>query len=317
MHPALSVILFTTASGAGYGLLVLLGLFGALGVLPPDQGLGLVAFALALGLVTFGLLSSTFHLGHPERSWRAFSQWRTSWLSREGVASITTYVPALGFAFGWVWLGRNGGFWAVLGLMAALGALVTVVCTGMIYASLPTIQRWHNSWVVPNYLALGAMSGGLLLDWLTRLGGLPHPAIGVTALVLVGLAAVLKRGYWRHIDGTQSVSTVQSATGVGDAHTPVRLLDAPHTEENYLMREMGFRIARRHTAKLRRIATIAGFVVPLALVLVGLIAGRGWLGGIAATLAVASAALGLVVERWLFFAEARHTVMLYYGAATA
>jgi DMSO reductase anchor subunit len=315
MHPALSVILFTTASGAGYGLLALLGVFGALGVLPPDQGFGLVAFALALGLVTFGLLSSTFHLGHPERAWRAFSQWRSSWLSREGVASVATYAPALGFAFGWVWLGSNGGGWALLGLVAALGAVATVICTGMIYASLPTIERWHNGWTVPNYLALGAMSGALLLDWLTRLAGLTHPAIGVTALVLIALAAVLKRGYWRHIDGSQSASTVQSATGLGPGS--VRLLDAPHTEENYLMREMGFHVARKHAAKLRRIAMLAGFAAPLGLVLLGLIVGRGWLGGVTATFAVPSAALGLAVERWLFFAEARHTVTLYYGAATA
>jgi len=317
MHPALSVILFTTASGAGYGLLALLGVFGALGMLPPDQGFGFVAFALALGLVTFGLLSSTFHLGHPERAWRAFSQWRSSWLSREGVASVATYLPALGFAFGWVWLGSNGGGWALLGLIAALGALATVICTGMIYASLATIQRWHNGWVVPNYLALGAMSGALLLDWLTRLAGLTHSVIGVAALLLVALAAVLKHGYWRHIDATQAASTPQTATGLGDARTPVRLLDAPHTEENYLMREMGFQIARKHAAKLRRLATVAGFVAPFALVLLGLIAGAGWFGGVTATLAVASAALGLVVERWLFFAEARHTVMLYYGAAAA
>jgi DMSO reductase anchor subunit len=316
MHPALSVILFTTASGAGYGLVILLGLFGALGLLPPDRGFGIAGFGIALGLISFGLSASTFHLGHPERAWRALSQWRSSWLSREGVVSLATYGPTLGFAYGWIWLGSNRGGWSVLGLVAAAGALTTLVCTGMIYASLPTIQRWHNRWVVPNYLALGAMSGALLLDWLTRLFGVAHPAISVTTLALVALAAVLKLGYWRHIDGTAAASTPQSATGLGATGTPVRLLEAPHTEENYLMREMGFRIARKHAAKLRRIATIAGFAAPFALSLLGLLVG-GWVGVVVATLAVPSVALGLLVERWLFFAEARHTVMLYYGAATA
>ena len=316
MHPALSVILFTTASGAGYGLIVMLALFGAAGVLAPGFGLGLAAFVVALGLVTFGLLASTFHLGHPERAWRAFSQWRSSWLSREGVASVVTYLPALGFAYGWVWLGANRGGWSALGVLAALCALATLVCTGMIYASLATIQRWHNGWVVPNYVALAAMSGALLLDWLTRLFGVSDPLIDRTALVLIALAAALKLGYWRYIDTSTGPSTPQSATGLGDGRAPVRLLEAPHTEENYLMREMGFRIARKHAAKLRRIALVAGFGAPFLLVLLALLAGSV-LGALLSTLAVASAGLGLVIERWLFFAEARHTVMLYYGAPAA
>ena len=88
MHPAASVILFTVTSGMGYGLLALLAVLGSLGVLPPDPGLGLAGFGTALALITAGLLASIFHLGHPERAWRALSQWRTSWLSREGVLAI-------------------------------------------------------------------------------------------------------------------------------------------------------------------------------------------------------------------------------------
>ena len=106
MHPAYSVILFTTASGAGYGLLVWLALLGMLGLVPPDSGLGLVGIASALALITAGLLASTAHLGRPERAWRAFSQWRTSWLSREGVLAVATYIPAGLLALGWVVLGR-------------------------------------------------------------------------------------------------------------------------------------------------------------------------------------------------------------------
>src|SRR5436190_21342228 len=97
MNPAYSVILFTTASGAGYGLLALLGLVGFNHGPASSFIFGLVALVIALGLITVGLLSSTFHLGHPERAWRAFSQWRSSWLSREGVAAVLTYVPAVLF----------------------------------------------------------------------------------------------------------------------------------------------------------------------------------------------------------------------------
>ncbi|MCA8929188.1 MAG: dimethyl sulfoxide reductase anchor subunit, partial [Alphaproteobacteria bacterium] len=94
MHPAVSIIFFTTASGAGYGLLALMGLFGAIGLLPADPWVGGFGLVLALVLVTAGLASSTYHLGHPERAWRALSQWKTSWLSREGVMAILTYLPA-------------------------------------------------------------------------------------------------------------------------------------------------------------------------------------------------------------------------------
>ena len=125
MHPAFSVIFFTTASGAGYGLLVLLGLLGPAGLLPPERGFGLGAFGLALGAVTFGLVSSTFPLGHPERAWRAFSQWRSSWLSREGVASVLAYLPAGLFALGWVGFEQHSGIWGLLGLGSAAMAALT------------------------------------------------------------------------------------------------------------------------------------------------------------------------------------------------
>ena len=107
MHPAFSVVFFTTATGAGYGLLALLGVLGGLGFIPADFWLGLIGMGLALGLIAAGLLSSTGHLGRPERAWRAFSQWRSSWLSREGVASVATFIPAGLFGLGWVVFGRT------------------------------------------------------------------------------------------------------------------------------------------------------------------------------------------------------------------
>jgi DMSO reductase anchor subunit len=122
----------------------------------------------------------------------------------------------------------------------------------------------------------------------------------------------IKEQYWRFIDTTSARSTVGTATLLG-SRGKVRMLEPPHTEENYLLKEMGFRIARKHQARLRRVARLAGFAVPALLSLLALLFG-GPIGGIAAGLALTSAALGLVVERWLFFAEAKHTVTLYYGA---
>src|SRR5579863_2444027 len=106
MHPSGSVIWFTTLSGAGYGLLFLLGLLAGTPLLPDSRWFACAALAVGLGLVTAGLVSSTLHLGHPERAWRAFSQWRSSWLSREGVAAVASYAPTLVFALGWVFFGH-------------------------------------------------------------------------------------------------------------------------------------------------------------------------------------------------------------------
>src|SRR5688500_16147430 len=117
MHPAVSVILFTSASGGGYFMLALLGLFGWGGTVNPDPLSGWVAFIWSLGMIAGGLLSSTLHLGRPERAWRAFSQWRTSWLSREGVLSVFTFLPAGMYAIGWLFLTEVWGWW---GLLAAL-----------------------------------------------------------------------------------------------------------------------------------------------------------------------------------------------------
>src|SRR5919199_6711419 len=131
MHPALSIIVFTTASGAGYGLLALCGVLAALGLAPSEPGLALAACGLALVLISGGLLASMVHLGRPERAWRAFSQWRSSWLSREGVAAIATFVPAGLFALLWAGFGSTGPATMAAGLLAAAGAIVTVVCTAM------------------------------------------------------------------------------------------------------------------------------------------------------------------------------------------
>jgi sulfite dehydrogenase (quinone) subunit SoeC len=307
VHPAFSVIFFTAASGAGYGILAFLGLLAPYGALPRSAAFGFVSTGLALALVSAGLLASTAHLGRPERAWRALSQWRTSWLSREGIASLVTYIPAGLFAALWVF---GGGISPLLGALTALAAIVTVVSTAMIYRSLKPIQRWCNGWVVPNYLALSAMTGALWVLGLAALFGAVAPWLVWLAVATVFLAAALKLGYWHFIDRSAGISTAESATGLGRFGT-VRLLDPPHTEENYLLKEMGYRIARRHAAKLRAIAALLGFALPLALALATLaVPALGLLAALSAT-------SGVLVERWLFFAEAKHTVTLYYGAATA
>ena len=179
----------------------------------------------------------------------------------------------------------------------------------MIYASLKPIHQWHNGWVVPGYLALGLMGGLLVLDFLVRLW--VRHAAGLALLTLVVVAdRLVAQGpaIGCFIDTTSAPSTVASATALG-SRGRVRLFESPHTEENYLLKEMGFQIARKHARRLRRIAWLTGFALPALASLVALIlSGRARHGRGRA--ALASAALGLVVERWLFFAEAKHTVTL-------
>jgi DMSO reductase anchor subunit len=311
VHPAGSVILFTTSSGAGYGLLALLGVLGPTSLVPHSQWFGLAALGLALALITGGLIASTFHLGHPERAWRAVTQWRSSWLSREGVMALLTYVPAVVFAAGWVLLGATSGAWVLAGMLAAIGAALTVACTGMIYASLKPIRQWRDPLVLPLYLAFALASGALCLNALQHLFGASSRTLVALALAAVAGAWLVKLVYWRRIDREASDSTPESATGLGALGT-VRPLDPPHTEENYLLREMGFRVARRHAAKLRLIALAAGAVLPVLLTAVQF-GVHGATAALLAVLAAICAGLGLAVERWLFFAEATHTVTLYYG----
>lgn len=315
MHPAYSVIFFTTASGAGYGLLIWLGLLGPLGWVPQTSAFGFVVLGLALVLITAGLLSSTAHLGHPERAWRALSQWRSSWLSREGVASIATYVPAGVFGIGWVFLERTDGIFALMGVLAAALSVVTLVCTGMIYASLPTIRAWHQPFVVPVYITLALATGALLLSLLLLLFGIATAWAPWLAIITLVAAWVLKTASWARIDGAERTYTVEKATGLG-RFGKVRPLDPPHTQPNYVMREMGYQIGRRHAQKLRRIAVVLTFVGPALLSVLMLLAGSQ-LGLLLALVAVISAGIGVLVERWLFFAEAEHVVMLYYGREAA
>src|SRR5919108_2906136 len=269
MHPAYSVIFFTTASGAGYGLLFWLALLAPLGLVPSSRGLGLAGFGIALALITAGLLSSTFHLGRPERAWRALSQWRSSWLSREGVFSVFTFLPVAIFGIGWVFFGTTWGLVGFCGILGAALAATTIYCTGMIYASLKPIHQWHNYWVVPNYFALGLMSGVLVLHFLIRLWEPTAPEAALLALIAVLVAWRLKEEYWRSIDTTSAPSTVASATLLG-SRGRVRMLEPPHTEENYLLKEMGFTIARKHRTRLRHIVRFFAFALPALLMALAL-----------------------------------------------
>lgn len=319
MHPAFSVLIFSTLSGAGYGLLFWSAVLALTGGPRPQPLPLLVATLLGLTLVSIGLVSSLFHLGKPQRAWRAFSQWRTSWLSREGVVAVATYVPALLLA-ALLWLEyldptsfvfsvRPSLLVMVVCVALAASAMVTVTCTAMIYASLTPIPAWRHRLVVPVYLLFALCSGGLMLMALApqdsaRLG----KGAALVAMALLVMLWLMKWRYWRDIDRASLPATRGAAVGL--PRRTVSVFERPHTEANYITREMAFVVARRHATWLRRVAVLLFALLPLLCML------AVWLSPLHATpwfaIAAASAIGGAFVERWLFFAEARHMVTLYY-----
>lgn len=315
MHPAYSVIFFTTASGAGYGLLVWLALASALGGFPPDWALGFIGLGLALALITGGLLSSTAHLGRPERAWRAFSQWRSSWLSREGVLAVATYIPAAVLGISWVFFEKFDGAIVIASVLVSILALTTVYATGMIYASLPTIRAWHQPLTVPVYLTLAIATGGVLFVFVLSLFvALPTWSVALP-IVAVVVAYLTKRNYWQAVDESPRSLSPEDATGLGHIGK-VRHLEPPHAQANYVMREMGFKVARKHAEKLRRLSAYLLFLIPIVCLLLLLMV-SAFTAPFFALVAVLAMGAGVVIERWLFFAEAEHVSMLYYGAEAA
>jgi len=288
MHPAPSVILFSTLSGLGFGLLFWLGLG-----LPDVTGwVAFVFFTIAYLLAVGGLLASTFHLGHPERAMKAFSQWRTSWLSREGVAAVAALLVMAVFAARLVFLDTT---WAGVGVIGAALSLVTVFTTSMIYAQLKTVPRWHMPLTPVMFLSISLAGGALLagqVSWATWL------------LVLVGLVQV---GYWVLGDRALAASGTNLASATGLGHIgEVRAFEPPHTGSNYLLREFAYVVGRKHSVKLRVIALLLMVGVPVALLLMPF-------HHLGAVVAAVSHLAGVAASRWLFFAEAEHVVGLYYG----
>ncbi|MGP2492828.1 dimethyl sulfoxide reductase anchor subunit family protein [Mesorhizobium sp. PUT5] len=306
MHPALSIIVFTTFSGLGYGLAAVLGL----GLLDPTAVATKLAHLLALALIGAGLLSSTAHLGNPQRAWRALSQWKSSWLSREGVMAIVTFVPLVVSAWLCVFEGR---YLALPGPLGAALCLVTVYCTSMIYASLKSVDAWHTPLTPACYLLFSLAGGLLAAGFFALCAGASGRGLVFAALVALAAAWAAKNAWRRRMEALVPLSSPETATGLGPIGK-VRLFERPHMTENYLTREMGFRVARKHAAKLWKIAFVLGGALPGLILLALLMVGQG--GGVSAFLAgvaLLGHVAGVLTERWLFFAEARHAVMNYYG----
>lgn len=309
MHPALSVIFLTTLIGAGQG--VFLGVYAAElnaaldgAVLAQLRGYILAGSAIALLLNALGLVASFFHLGHPERAWRAAAGWRTSWLSREVIAlpAFMAAVAAYGLAH---YAGASGTL--ALGALASVLCAALFVCTGMIYASVRVIREWASPLTVANYFLLGTASGFTLATALAAVMAqtLARP-YALAAGVLTVTAFALRAASLARNARLRPTSTLQSAIGVKHPRIVQKAQGAMGGSFNTREFFHGATVAKVRAVKWSFL--LLGFALPLVLLAAGSAAQSTLLFGLAFVVQY----LGLLAERWFFFAQANHPQNLYY-----
>lgn len=304
MRPAWSILLFTTLSGTAQGLLLALAV--ASWQMPLDTGLALTSIALAEVLLAGGLLASFFHLGQKTRAWRAAAMWRTSWMSREVIV-----LPLLMVLVALWWLALAvGAAPAVLQVVTVLlmaATLLLWLCTAMIYACLRFLQEWAHPLTVVNFTLLGMCSGSVLLCALASAMGQSALLVWLQPWVLgcTLLAWFMRRQSLRRNARLSPLSTLQSATGIG--HPQLVQKSMGMSAGSFNTREF-FHGARAQTV--RRMPWVFQcllFALPLAVLAVAG-AQSAWVWALVVLLQFA----GLLAERWVFFAQARHPQNLYY-----
>jgi DMSO reductase anchor subunit len=308
MHPPFSAIFLTTLIGAGQGLFLVL--FGTELLAPvplPSNAHGFLALGSALALLVTGagLVASFFHLGQPQRAWRGMTQWRTSWLAREGIA--LPLFMALLFAYGLMhFLGWSGTAW--VGAAAALVCLALFLCTGMIYVSIRFLQEWASPLTLINYLLLGCASGAslaVLYAIVAGANGLIN-AYAVVAITLAALAAVTRTASLVRNARLRPKSSLQSAIGI--KHPRIVQKAQGFMGGSYNTREYFHGKSGSLLGSVKWLFLLLCFVLPMMLLVWGLNTQSLVLAGMAFPLQY----LGLLAERWFFFAQANHPQNLYY-----
>ena len=289
MHPAPSIILFTVLSGFGFGLISIIGLLQFLSVISMFD---LIIYSI-IGVIfaTVGLVSSFFHLANKKNAIKSLSQWQTSWLSREAIASIFCLLVVFGNI---IWAVSQNNYISEVGVVLFFLSLVTIFTTSMIYAQLKTVPSWNNA-LTPAIFVCAALTGGaiLLTDY--------------ASLVLLLVFGTLQISFWYIADrGFQDKETsVGTALGY-NKNEEIRPFDVAHTNRNYLLNEMVYKVARKHSVKIRYISFFMAFVFPMSLILI-------FPNNFSVSVsAITIHLIGIYFSRWLFFAEAKHSVSFYY-----
>ena len=292
MRPAISLILFTVLSGFGFGLLFWLNL----NLHSSEMFSDIVIFPIAIIVSVVGLIASSFHLGNPQRALLAFTQWRSSWLSREAVLAVTTlltsFVHVILIVFYQIELS-----W--LGYVASVFCLATIFSTAMIYTQMKTVPRWNMKITPMLFLLYGVAGSSVVLNQIIFSGLL---------FLVLGLGQIFT---WKIGDKQfEKSSHIGTATGLSTNRTSVRMLEPPHTGSNYLLKEMVHIVAQKHIHKLRWISLTLLSLLPTLLCFSFIMITNPSLP-ILISIALLNF-VGTIVSRWLFFSEAEHVVGLYY-----
>ena len=304
MNPAFSVIIFTTLAGSAQGILLCLALTVLTGSVPTADLPLAFLLATAFGLLTTGLMASFFHLGRPERAWRAARMWRTSWLSREVIV-----LPLLLGVVAWWWClevtGRDTSFLPVLAILAVLALWI---CTSMIYISIRFIQEWAHPMTAIHFLLTGLSSG---LVWVVAIAlAMGHDAFATVLLpwaAVVTLAAGTVRMLSLHRNARlRPVSTLQSATGIQASKLTQKSMGMSAGAFN--TREFFHQVSLAGFRKVRLLFLLLAFALPTAYLGWAMVTGIGHL----IWLVLPVQTIGLLAERWFFFAQAQHPQNLYY-----
>lgn len=279
----------------------------------PSELLNVYVFPIILALLIGGLVASTFHLGHPERAWRAVMMWRTSWLSRE-VLILPAFIALTVLAYYFSWEARVPNW---LWLVLSIAALLLWICTAMIYQCIRFIQEWAHPATMANFIVLGLSSGWFLLMTLLCLWSIVHPqqalvtatnipgVAGFTAFLIL-LSLTLKLWIWKRNRHLKPKSNLQSATGIKTGF--VRQISMGMMGGSFNTREFFHQQSVFFVANIRKIAFFGTYLVPVLLLTTAVSnADLSWL-----MIAFVVHCAGLIAERWLFFAEANHPQNLYY-----
>jgi DMSO reductase anchor subunit len=310
MHPGFSVIFLTTLIGAGQGLFLALygaDLAAALHVIaPPGRGFFVLGVLLSLAFTGAGAVASLFHLGHPERAWRAMAMWRTSWLSREGIAlpSFMLVVSLYGLAHWFEWSAA-----LAIGALATVLCLALFVCTGMIYACIKFLQEWASPLTVVNYAVLGCASGFTLASAFAAFTADRLVLAYITAAMAFTLLGLFTRGAsLLRNSRLKPKSTLQSATGI--RHPRIVQKSQGFMGGSYNTREFFHGRSMIFLRSIKWIFLVLAFALPLLLLGFSL----NQVSAALLCLAFVVQYTGLIAERWFFFAQSRHPQNLYYQA---
>ena len=321
MHPAFSVIFLTTLIGAGQGLFLAIyteHVYVTLNVVSyePNTLFPLMASVVALILCVAGLIASFFHLGKPMRAWRSATMWRTSWLSREVIA-LPAFMAALfiyGLALFMDWqpvMFMIGSIPVTLtlliGLLATALAFTLYACTGMIYASLKFLQEWHSPLTLVNYTLMG-MASGFLLATVGAAFMAPDVMMfyGIWAVILTLLALLFRIASLVRNSRIKPKSTVQSAIGV--KHPQIKEKDHGFQGGSFNTREFFHHVKPKVFKSIKWFFLLTAFVLPVALLAYGMFI----FSPEVLVIAFVVQYIGLMAERWFFFAQANHPQNLYY-----